>query len=867
MSASTVAAEGSWLRRCARRAGVLLLCATLVNATFAQTQPAGQSGGERSADSSDASTQAIGQEAPWPRTVAAGGETLTVYQPQLDSWNGYTLRARMAVQAAANNAAAGADSPRTFYGVISVEAQTLTDKGRRVVTVDRAKLLKADFPAATPAQAQAWGQALAEDMERHSRTIALDRLEAALAANHAVQSDAAKPLRNAPPQIVFSAVPALLVYIDGQPVYKKFEGSAFERVINTRPLLLRDARSTHYLKVFDGWMSAPAAGGPWTVLAKPGADLDAAFEQAKRARSIDPLSGQTTPDQPAPTLAKTVPAIFVATAPTELVVTDGAPNYVPIADTHLLYVANSTGHIFKDIAANKTYVLTAGRWFRAPDERGPWEFVAADKLPADFARIPDDSAKENVKASVAGTAQAREATIAASIPQTAQIEIQGTAMSPPQIDGEPVYEPIAGTRLDYVTNTALPIIRVDAQSFYAVENGVWFFASSVRGPWRVATMVPAAIYTIPPESRLYYVTYVRIYAVAGNTVYEGYTSGYQGVVIDPVTGVVVYGTGYVYDPWIGTVWYGPPCTYGFGAAVAYTPWTGWAVAFGFGWAWGAATVAVGWGWGPYPWWGPWGWGWAWGPPVYPWYPAWGVARGAHGGAMAWGPGGWAGYSGNIYQNWGSHASVSRVAGGYNAWTGNAWSSRVGMAYNSRTGIAAAGQRGAVENVYTGNFAAGSRGVATGPGGNVVIGGRGIAGNAATGNVVAGDRGVVYNKNTGEVTHYGHVTGQGGTVAHYGDDIYAGKDGNVYRYSGNGNWEQHTAGGGWQPAAGSAEGAATRSASGGLGATHNATPAARSDNLQQLERENSARNLGGDRAQGLRDSSRGMHRSFGGFRRR
>ncbi|WP_199710542.1 autotransporter [Noviherbaspirillum cavernae] len=794
---------------------------------------------------------ATGPETPWPYTVKAGDATLTVYQPQLDSWDGYRLMARVAV------AAARGQPPRSQYGIVTVEASTHTDKGTRMVTIDQAKIVQSEFPSATSSQASAWSSAIARELTGKSRTIALDRLEASLGALEKQRSFEHKPLRNAAPQFIFSTVPAILISIDGEPIYKPVSGTALERVINTRPLLLRDRDGAHYLKVFDGWMMAPSIDASWSVLSIPSADLRTAFKQASDAHLIDPLTGQTTADSPAPSLKNGAPAIHVTSVPAELIVTDGEPRYVPIAGTTLLYVENTTGNVFKDATDNKTYVLASGRWFRAAEGGGPWEYVAANALPADFARIPDDSAKENVKASVAGTAQAREAAIAASVPQTAAVKIADARLAQPRFDGDPVFKPIAGTPLQYVVNTATPIIRVDGGSFYAVQNGVWFTARSVNGPWAVATSVPAVIYSIPPESPLHYVTFVQINSVSNGVVYVGYTPGYQGTVVDPVTGVVVYGTGYVYDPWIGTVWYGAPVTYGYGATVAYTPWNGWAVGFGFGWAWGATTAAAGWGWGPYPYWGPWA------------YPAWGgaYAYGPAGGAAAWGPGGWAGYTGNIYTQWGNRATVSRSAGGYNAWTGNAWSTQVGSSYNSRTGVSSAGQRGAVQNVYTGNFAAGGRGVATGPGGNVAAGERGVVGSPSTGQYAAGERGAVTNPNTGQTisggrgvagnvntgqaTTYGRATGQeGGTVAHVGDDVYAGKDGNVYRNTGSG-WEQHTTNG-WQPTEG---GAGATSAAGGA--------TARSEHMQQLDGERNARQFGGERAQNLNRSSMGMQRSFGG----
>ena len=812
----------------------------------------------QSSSSAPRSQAGSGEATPWPIQLATAGKTITVYTPQIDSWDGFHLTGRVAVQVAS-----GDKPPRATYGILTLRADTLTDKASRTVTVRHATVTKYEFPSASAGDARNWADAVAQDFVGKSRVVPLDVLEAQLAASGAAASGEAKaPLKNDPPQVIFSPTPAILIYVDGQPKLQAVSGTPYQRVINTRPLLLADAHGRYFLKIFDGWMSSGSLNGSWTV-APSSADLESAFKKISSTVTVDALTGDSGVSQQdakgqgkkeaPPSLKNVVPAIFIATTPTELIVTDGPPKYVPITGTQLLYAENTSGSLFKDISDNRTYVLISGRWFRALQENGPWEYVAANSLPADFSKIPDDSPKENVKASIAGTSQAREAAISAGIPQTAAVKVAETKLTPaPHFDGDPVLLPISGTELQYVANTSTAILRVDASNFYALQNGVWFHATSVSGPWAVALTVPAAIYTIPPSSPMYYTTFVRIYGYGDGVVYVGYTSGYMGTMVDPATGVVVYGTGYVYDPWTGTYWYGAPVTYGYGAAVAYTPWTGWAVAFCFGWAWGAAMWGMGWGWGPYPYWGPWA------------YPAWGAAWGPRGGAVAWGPGGWAGYTGNIYSQWGNRATVSRFSGGYNAWTGTGWASQVGRSYNSRTGIASAGQRGAIGNVYTGNFAAGSRGVAVGPQGNVVVGGRGIAGNANTGNAVAGGGGAFYNKDTGQWTTFGHhTTTNGGTVGHIGDNVYAGKDGNVYRHTDSG-WEQRGSNG-WSPVAGSGEGEATRNASGGLGASHEGGGEAPGANREGLERDRSSRELGTQRAQNLHDNDRGFGHAFGGGR--
>ncbi|MBB6095186.1 hypothetical protein HNQ60_004076 [Povalibacter uvarum] len=775
-------------------------------------------------------------ETPWPYEVKEGSTALTVYQPQLDSWDGYHLKARAAVSVKEGDK----ENATSTYGVIHVTARTLVDKAERIVTLDGYDITKAEFPSAQSKSA-GWVKVLEDDAKNRSRTIALDRLEANL---HIVQTEKSvsnTPIRNAPPKIIFSEQPALLVYIDGQPAYRSIPGTSYERVINTRPLLVKARSGNHYLHVFDGWMIASSLQGNWTADLNPPSDLKQIKDQAIASRQVDLLTGQSDPEQPAPSLLKgTIPKIVIATEPTELLVTDGAAKWVPIPGTQLLFVENTTGHVFKLLGDQKTYVLISGRWFRAPDIKGPWEYISSDLLAKDFAKIPDDNPKENVKASVARTTQAKEAAIAASIPSTAAVKKAEAKMTPPQFDGEPQLVAIYGTSLQYVVNTAMPIIMVNPNSYYAVENGVWFESRSLQGPWTVATSVPAEIYKIPPSSPLHYVTYVKVYDVVDDTVYVGYTPGYQGQCIDPVTHVVVYGTGYYYTPWIGTYWYGPPVTYGFGVALRYTPWTGWTVGFGFGWAWGAATVAVGWGWGAYPWWGPYGWGWGWGPPMYPIYPApyWGAAVGPRG-AAAWGPGGWAATTGNMYSRWGDVASVSRVSGGYNAWTGNQWASRVGMSYNSSTGVLAAGQRGAVHNVYTGNYATGGRGAATGPGGRTVVGAGGTAGNIYTGDSVSAGKAVVYNKNTGEATGVRGIKGDQGGVIDVGGNVYAGHDGNVWKHTDNG-WESVN--------------------------TDRPQPKPSQTQTRDLNHDRYTRNTGGQRYEYNRGASRSMHRSYGGRRR-
>jgi hypothetical protein len=88
----------------------------------------------------------------------------------------------------------------------------------------------------------------------------------------------------------------------------------------------------------------------------------------------------------------------------------------------------------------------------------------------------------------------------------------------------------------------------------------------------IANSIPQTA-TIPLSSPLYYVTFVRVYGSAPEVVYVGYTPGYLGTVAEP-DGTVVDGTGYVYEPWVGAVYYPPPATCGIQAQPVYNTETG-----------------------------------------------------------------------------------------------------------------------------------------------------------------------------------------------------------------------------------------------------------------------------------------------------
>jgi len=519
----------------------------------------------------------------WPREYLSGQLTFTVYQPQVESWDQATLTARSAVQVDR----VGASSPE--YGTIRFTAQTLVDKEAGMVHLTNIRIADGGFPAAGD---QSWTYLadLKSQFTNGPTQIALGRLESGLAIAQASQHANGQEVANTTPRIVYSDTPALLVLVDGKPALRKF--GALMRVINTRALILLDENSgTYYLRALGGWFRAGQITGPWTPEATQPAILAAALNDARQQPRIDllePASGA---------VASGTPTIILSTEPAELIQTSGRADFLPIPGTELLYAANTESQLFLSLSDQKNYFLVSGRWFRTPSlTSGPWEYVDQNKLPPDFARIPEVHPSGGALTSVAGTPQAAEAVISNSIPQTVQVQRQGPVLTV-VYDSAPAFESIAGTPLMCATNTITPVIQVRPTEYYAVEDAVWFTATSPLGPWIVASEVPAVIYTIPVRHRLHFVTYVRVYQATPDSVIVGYTPGYLGTLVAP-SGVVVYGSGYRFDSYCGEFWVPAPVTYGWGVDFACGYNTGFSFGFTAGW-----DLGVWWspGWGGFGW--------------------------------------------------------------------------------------------------------------------------------------------------------------------------------------------------------------------------------------------------------------------------
>ncbi len=663
-----------------------------------------------------ASVGAKAQDPGWPRQMVRSGGKLIIYQPQVDDWKNFldlTWRAAFELTPAGGKAIVGA---ATFEGTTDVNTDT------HMVTIYGLQVLNTYFPGQDPATTVRLDQLLRSFLPPIVN-ISLDRIVAYMPKPQSVKT---VTLKNDPPFIFVSYTPAILLGVDGEPVLAEIEHTDLKFVVNTTwPLFFDKSNSQYYLLINNIWLSAGDLHGPWSQTTKLSRD----FKKIPDSGKFAPVKKAVPPPQvPNPI----IPQVFYSTVPAEVILFDGQPTYSEIPGTQLVYANNTDSPVFVYSATQSYYYLAAGRWFSAPSLTGPWTFASLS-LPADFANIPLSSPASAILASVPGTSEAKDAVLIAQIPTTMLLNpVTAAAQAKVTYTGAPQFVQIEGTTMLYATNTPDKVIQV-GDVYYLCLQGVWFMSTTAQGPWTTASSVPQVIYTIPPSSPVYNVTYVTQVTTSDGNVQSSYTAGYLGAFVmgAAVGAIVTSGTGYYYPPYIG-----------------------------------------------YP---------AYGYPVYHPYPTCYGAYGAYGSSAYYNT--HTGAYGVSQTAYGAYGSATRTAS-YNPYTGTATRTAststayghqaVGQAYNPYTGSYGATHQGSSptaqwgqsyvsqgnKSAYTQHYSNANGTVATAQGSQ---GGKAAGTSTAYGNTAAGK------------------TSNG--------DMYAGHDGNVYKNTGSG-WQKSNGSGGW-----------------------------------------------------------------------
>jgi hypothetical protein len=492
----------------------------------------------------------------WPRGYSLPNEAqVVIYEPQIANWD---EQKHLAAYAAVSHVAKGEQKPA--LGTIRLEADTEVALEQRLVKFSSLKITESNFQTLTKDQTREIVTEVEKNLPQEDRVIALDRV-LAYVDKSTVNPKNVEGLKADAPRIIITQSPSVLVNFDGQPIWSPIKDNELKFAVNTNWDLFQHAPTgMYYLRQDTTWLRAIDLQGNWSSAGK----LPESFSKLPD----DDNWKEVRANLPGATV-KQKPKVYVTTDPTELILINGEPNYVPVPNTGLLWISNTESDLFRLGKDGPVYYLVAGRWFSAPGLGGAWTFASPD-LPEDFKRISLEHPRSRVLASVPGTQQAAEAVVLAQIPQFARVNKKEITAPEVIYQGEPQFEIIQGTQLQRAANTDKDVIKF-GEMYYLCYQGVWFVANSPTGAWTLAESVPKEIYAIPPNSPSHSVTYVALQEDENANdewiTYAAYP-GYTGVMVG--WGCAVWGTGWYYPPyyWSGgyyPIYYPYWRTYGYGA--------------------------------------------------------------------------------------------------------------------------------------------------------------------------------------------------------------------------------------------------------------------------------------------------------------
>jgi hypothetical protein len=654
----------------------------------------------------------------WPRQIISNGTKLVYYQPQIDEWRNYAVL---------DGRVAFALTPKggtEVHGVASVSCETVADKETHTAILKKINVTSVRFPSLEEGKVSQIETLFRSIFPKSGEEISIERVLADLKDKNIAAKTVV--VKNDPPPIFYTTSDAILLIVQGEPALSPISKTDLQFLINANwDVFYEKSKKAYFLLKEDTWLTANELKGPWSVTAALPKDMSKlpAGENFDDVKKMIPPKNKTGK----------APQVFFSEKPAELIAVKGTPVYTAIPGTNLLYIANTESDVFIDNTTKEYFVLLSGRWFSTTDMKGPWTY-AGDKLPKDFEKIPDSSDKAHVLASVPGTEEASDAVLMAQIPTTAIIDkAAAEAKAKVMYDGgKSTFKKIDGTDMEYATNTQEKVIK-SGDLYYLCFQAVWFMSKSPDGPWKTATTIPAEIYTIPPSSPVYNVTYVTQTEASETTVESNVGAGYFGafIITVGVAACIAYGTGWFYPPymfWVpGMLYpYYRPYPFTYGAGFVYNPWTG----------------------------------------------------GFAGGSRVYGPYGAAGTSAWFNPATGRYGRSASVQGWYGGRT-------AAQSYNPWTGGYAATRQGHNPYAQWGSSVAtqGGRAIQTGHVTNA-------NGTTAGYRTNTGDHGVVHTGANGTV-----AKGTNGTFASHDGNIYKKNEGGNWSTYKNGSWQQSVGGNG------------------------------------------------------------------------
>jgi len=172
----------------------------------------------------------------------------------VESWDDFSvIKADIAVEVTP------AGESQASFGTVHVTANSQVDIERRTVILTDIRIDEIHFMKENAAKLKA---VLIETMSSKTKLLPLDVVVRALPKDLAVNAE--PNIKNAPPKIIVSTKPAVMVAIDGDPITVPVDGTTLEFVVNTNWDLFHETVSDEwYLRNESTWVKAPSLDGKW----------------------------------------------------------------------------------------------------------------------------------------------------------------------------------------------------------------------------------------------------------------------------------------------------------------------------------------------------------------------------------------------------------------------------------------------------------------------------------------------------------------------------------------------------------------------------------------------------------------------------
>jgi hypothetical protein len=193
------------------------------------------------------------------------------------------------------------------------------------------------------------------------------------------------------------------------------------------------------------------------------------------------------------------PQILYRRQPSMLVLIDGEPVLRPVKESSVQRVINTTSLMLQDPQSQMNFLWALGRWWAAVAPTGEWKPAAVPPAPLEPVRAALDKQYDPLDGKDArGKPLFPEGVMPQIIVATKPTELL-------QSNGEPQMTPIPGTELLYMSNSRNDILfHLGSQSYFILVSGRWFSAKTMEGPWTFVpgSGLPGDFARIPPDHQM-----------------------------------------------------------------------------------------------------------------------------------------------------------------------------------------------------------------------------------------------------------------------------------------------------------------------------------------------------------------------------